>query len=66
MIQPNELSKTTCALPPPNEMILRWVEERPNEVYLKQIIFFLNLVDGKTQLNHFMKLNIKNHVQKVL
>ncbi|MCM5509953.1 MULTISPECIES: AMP-binding protein [Vibrio] len=38
MIQPNELSKTTCALPPPNEMILRWAEERPNEVYLKQII----------------------------
>ncbi|GAA5647201.1 MULTISPECIES: AMP-binding protein [Vibrio] len=38
MIQPNELSKTTCALPPPNEMILKWAEERPNEVYLKQII----------------------------
>ncbi|MBR9788124.1 MAG: AMP-binding protein [Vibrionaceae bacterium] len=27
-----------CALPPPNEMILKWAEERPNEVYLKQII----------------------------
>ncbi|USD40639.1 AMP-binding protein [Vibrio sp. SCSIO 43135] len=38
MIQPNELSKPTCALPPPNEMILKWAEERPNEVYLKQII----------------------------
>lgn len=38
MIQPNELSKPQCALPPPNEMILKWAEERPNEVYLKQII----------------------------
>ncbi|KHA60230.1 AMP-dependent synthetase [Vibrio variabilis] len=38
MIQPNELSKPTCALPPPNEMILKWAEERPNEIYLKQII----------------------------
>ncbi|ENY8011087.1 AMP-binding protein [Vibrio fluvialis] len=38
MIQPNELSKPTCALPPPNEMILKWARERPNEVYLKQII----------------------------
>ncbi|WP_159654181.1 AMP-binding protein [Vibrio atypicus] len=38
MIQPNELSKPTCALPPPNEMILKWAEERPNDVYLKQII----------------------------
>ncbi|MDC5823077.1 AMP-binding protein [Vibrio europaeus] len=38
MIQPNELSKPTCALPPPNEMILKWAEERPNEVYLKQTI----------------------------
>jgi len=38
MIQPNELSKPTCALPPPNEMILKWAEERPNEVYLRQII----------------------------
>ncbi|GLT19534.1 AMP-dependent synthetase [Vibrio zhanjiangensis] len=38
MIQPNELRKSTCTLPPPNEMILRWAEERPNEVYLKQII----------------------------
>lgn len=38
MIQPNELSEQTCALPPPNEMILRWAAERPDEVYLKQII----------------------------
>ena len=38
MIQPNELSKPTCALPTPNEMILKWAEERPNGVYLKQII----------------------------
>lgn len=38
MIQPNELSEQTCALPPPNEMILKWAAERPNEVYLKQII----------------------------
>jgi long-subunit acyl-CoA synthetase (AMP-forming) len=38
MIQPNELSKPTCALPPPNEMILKWAEERPDEIYLKQII----------------------------
>ncbi|NGZ12640.1 AMP-binding protein [Vibrio aestuarianus] len=38
MIQPNELSKQTCALPPPNEMILKWAQERPNQVYLKQII----------------------------
>ncbi|WP_061008918.1 AMP-binding protein [Vibrio sp. CUB2] len=38
MIQPNELSEQTCALPPPNEMILKWAAERPDEVYLKQII----------------------------
>ncbi|MEH0742730.1 AMP-binding protein [Vibrio cholerae] len=38
MIQPNELRKPSCALPPPNEMILKWAEERPNQVYLKQII----------------------------
>ncbi|WGK80903.1 AMP-binding protein [Vibrio aestuarianus] len=38
MIQPNELSKQTCSLPPPNEMILKWAQERPNQVYLKQII----------------------------
>ncbi|WHR51143.1 AMP-binding protein [Vibrio furnissii] len=38
MIQPNELRKPTCALPPPNEMILKWAKERPNEVYLKQVI----------------------------
>ncbi len=38
MIQPNKLSQKTCALPPPNEMLLKWAEERPNEVYLRQII----------------------------
>ncbi|UPQ87495.1 AMP-binding protein [Vibrio sinaloensis] len=38
MIQPNELSKPTCALPPPNEMILKWAAERPDQVYLKQTI----------------------------
>ena len=39
MIQPNEFSQDqNNALPTPNEMILKWAEERPNEVYLKQII----------------------------
>ncbi|TKF20600.1 AMP-dependent synthetase [Vibrio genomosp. F6] len=38
MNQPNKLSTTTCALPLPNEMILKWAQERPDEVYLKQII----------------------------
>ncbi|WGV99775.1 AMP-binding protein [Vibrio sp. YMD68] len=38
MIQPNQISKPTCTLPPPNELILKWAQERPNEVYLKQII----------------------------
>ena len=39
MIQPNEFSQDQNeALPTPNEMILKWAEERPNEVYLKQII----------------------------
>ena len=38
MIQPNELSKPNCALPPPNEMILKWAHERPDQVYLKQTI----------------------------
>ncbi|MEF1279106.1 AMP-binding protein [Vibrio fortis] len=39
MIQPNEFSQDqNQALPTPNEMILKWAEERPNEVYLKQII----------------------------
>ena len=35
MIQPNELRKSTCTLPPPNEMILKWAEERPNDSVLK-------------------------------
>ncbi|PFG55451.1 long-subunit acyl-CoA synthetase (AMP-forming) [Vibrio sp. ES.051] len=38
MNQPNLNSAADCALPPPNEMILKWAKERPNEVYLKQII----------------------------
>ncbi|RCR61496.1 AMP-dependent synthetase [Vibrio harveyi] len=38
MNQPNLEQTAGCALPPPNEMILKWAEERPNEVYLKQII----------------------------
>ncbi|MDK9776979.1 MULTISPECIES: AMP-binding protein [Vibrio] len=38
MNQPNPKVATGCALPPPNEMILKWAKERPNEVYLKQII----------------------------
>lgn len=38
MIPPNQFNHPPCALPPPNEMLLRWVQERPNEVYLKQII----------------------------
>ncbi len=31
-------NKQTKALPTPNEMILKWAEERPDEIYLKQII----------------------------
>ncbi|CAH1535657.1 Long-chain-fatty-acid--CoA ligase [Vibrio rotiferianus] len=38
MNQPNPKVATGCAVPPPNEMILKWAKERPNEVYLKQII----------------------------
>lgn len=39
MHQPNVTNTSAgCALPPPNEMILKWAEERPDEVYLKQII----------------------------
>ncbi|MCS0241421.1 AMP-binding protein [Vibrio alginolyticus] len=38
MNQPNLNSAAGCALPPPNEMILKWAQERTNEVYLKQII----------------------------
>lgn len=38
MHQPNINATAGCALPPPNEMILKWAEERPNQVYLKQII----------------------------
>ncbi|WP_375752955.1 AMP-binding protein [Vibrio sp. HN007] len=32
------LQDATCTLPPPNEMILKWAQERPNSIYLKQII----------------------------
>ncbi|HHP0480079.1 TPA: AMP-binding protein [Vibrio campbellii] len=38
MNQPNLEQTAGCALPPPNEMILKWAEERPNDIYLKQII----------------------------
>lgn len=38
MILPNESHQSYCSLPPPNEMILKWADERPNDVYLKQII----------------------------
>ncbi|UTZ35505.1 AMP-binding protein [Vibrio campbellii] len=38
MNQPNPEQTAGCALPPPNEMILKWAAERPDEVYLKQII----------------------------
>ncbi|MGY2575274.1 AMP-binding protein [Vibrio sp. C8] len=38
MILPNESHQPYCSLPPPNEMILKWADERPNDVYLKQII----------------------------
>ncbi|MGL4830767.1 MAG: AMP-binding protein [Vibrio sp.] len=38
MIQQHQFNHPPCALPPPNEMLLRWAQERPNEVYLKQII----------------------------
>ena len=38
MILPNETTTSSCTLPPPNEMILKWAHEKPNEVYLKQII----------------------------
>lgn len=37
MIQPVSTLNPACSLPPPNEMILKWAEERPNEVYLRQI-----------------------------
>ncbi|WP_165310376.1 AMP-binding protein [Vibrio ziniensis] len=38
MILPNESHQAYCSLPPPNEMILKWAKERPNDIYLKQII----------------------------
>lgn len=38
MSQPSNAIQTSCTLPPPNELILKWAQERPDEVYLKQII----------------------------
>ncbi|WP_434997017.1 AMP-binding protein [Vibrio scophthalmi] len=38
MIQPDQLSNTNCTLPPASDMILKWAHERPDEIYLKQII----------------------------
>ncbi|MCL9781435.1 AMP-binding protein [Vibrio sp. S4M6] len=38
MIQPNEISPSSTTLPTPDQMILKWAEERPDSVYLKQII----------------------------
>ncbi|ODS10433.1 AMP-binding protein [Vibrio scophthalmi] len=38
MIQPDQLSNTNCTLPPASDMILKWAQERPDEIYLKQII----------------------------
>ncbi|CAH0525028.1 AMP-binding protein [Vibrio hippocampi] len=38
MIMPNQQPAAGCTLPPPNEMILKWAEEKPDEIYLKQII----------------------------
>ncbi|MDF2154438.1 AMP-binding protein [Vibrio sp. CAU 1672] len=38
MNQPNPTVTAGCALPPPNEMLLKWAKERPNQVYLRQII----------------------------
>ena len=38
MIQPNPLNGNNCTLPPASDMILKWAQERPNDIYLKQII----------------------------
>lgn len=38
MTLPDQNSAARCSLPPPSEMILKWAEERPHDVYLKQII----------------------------
>lgn len=52
MNQPKINSTAGCALPPPNEMILKWAAERPNEVYLKQIINrqFVELLTQKSPI----------------
>ncbi len=34
----DRLRETLMKQPLPNEMILKWAEERPDEVYLRQII----------------------------
>ncbi|MFC1234501.1 AMP-binding protein [Vibrio sp. F74] len=33
-----EVASQSCSLPPPNELLLKWADSRPQEVYLKQII----------------------------
>ncbi len=38
MMLPNETQELSCTLPPPNELILKWAEEQPNSVYLKQSV----------------------------
>ncbi len=38
MILPNENHTVSCTLPPPNELILKWAKEKPNDVYLKQSV----------------------------
>jgi len=31
-------SSPVCTFPPPNELLLKWAESRPNDIYLKQIV----------------------------
>ena len=38
MIQPDQSNHNNGALPSASDMILKWAQERPNEIYLKQII----------------------------
>lgn len=38
MNQLNKLTTKTCALPPPNEMLLTWAQTRPHDIFLRQII----------------------------
>jgi long-subunit acyl-CoA synthetase (AMP-forming) len=37
-VKPNLEINGPCTHTPPNELILKWAEERPNDIYLKQII----------------------------